>query len=140
MKRAVISVGLDGIDLITVSLDAAEAPRVTDGWHLDWADVLPGLPRDKRGRDDRLIDGFPALSRAATAALVRDRLPRMPAYPALVVCRPKSARVLETAAEAIAAAGPAARLLRVPGRALPRCATWSPARRPAIRCAGPTTC
>jgi hypothetical protein len=136
-KGAVVAVGLDGIELITVSLDAAEVPRVADGWRLDWADVLPGLPRDKRGRDDRLIDGLPALSRAATAAFVRDRLPRTHAYPALIVCRPKSAQVLEAAAEAIAGAGPAARLLRVPGLGaapvrdlVARAAAWDPLRRP----------
>jgi hypothetical protein len=112
---AVIAVGLDGIDLVTVSLDDAEAPRVDDGWQRDWSGALPGFPRDKRGRDDRLIDGFPALDRAAAAALVRDHLP--PAYgdPALVVCRPAGARVLEAVAAAIAATCPAARLLRVPG-------------------------
>lgn len=134
---AVIAVGLDGMDLISVSLDGVEAPRVTDGWHLEWADVLPGFPRDKRGRDDWLIDGLPARVRAAPAALVRDRLPRTHAYPALVVCRPKGARVLEAAAEAIAAATPAARLLRVPGLgAFPvrdlvaRAAARDPLRRP----------
>ena len=134
---AVIAVGLDGIDLITVSLDAAEAPRVADGWHLDWADMLPGFPGDKRGRDDWLIDGLPARSRVAPGALVRDRLPRTHTYPALVVCRPKSARVLEAAVEAIAAADPAARLLRVPGLGaspvrdlVARAAARDPLRRP----------
>lgn len=136
-EGAVIAVGLDGIDLITVSLNAMEAPRVAAGWHLDWADVLPGLPRDRRGRDGWLFDGPPALSRAAIAAKVRDRLPRTRRDHALVVCRPMSAQVLDAAAAAIAAAGQGNRLLRVPGlgadpmRVLVDCAAaWDPLRRP----------
>jgi hypothetical protein len=114
-EAAVITVGLDGIGLVAVSLDAADSPRADDGWRLKWADVLPGLPKDKRFRDERLIEGVPGLDRAAAAALVRDRLPAHGA-PALVVCRPAGARVLETVAEAIAvAARPAARLLPVSG-------------------------
>jgi hypothetical protein len=82
---------------------------------LKWTDVLPGLPKDRRVRDERLIEGVPGLDRAAATALVRDRLPPHGA-PALVVCRPAGARVLETVAEAIAAATrPSARLLPVPG-------------------------
>jgi hypothetical protein len=88
---------------------------VDDGWHLSWADVLPGLPGDKRGRDDRLIDGVLGLDHAATASLVRDRLPPGDGDHMLVVCRPAGARVLEAVAGAIADARPAARLLRVPG-------------------------
>ena len=114
-EAAVIAVGLDGIDLTTVSLDAVEAPRLVDGWHLHWADVLPRLPGDKRGRDERLIDGVPGLDRAAAAALVLDRLPPAHGDLTLVVCRPAGAQVLEAAAEAIADAHRGARLLRVPG-------------------------
>ena len=121
-EGAVIAVGLDGIGLVIISLDAVDAPQVDDGWHLDWADMLPGLPADERGREERLFDGVPGLDGAAVAALVRDHLPlahgdHMPAVGdhMLVVCRPAGARVLAAAAETIADARPAARVLRVPG-------------------------
>jgi len=112
---AIIAVGLDGISLVTVSLDAVDAPRADDGWHVDWADVLPGLPGHKRGRDAWLIDGAPGLDRASAEALVRAHLPPAHGDHTLVICRPEGARVLEAAAETIADARPAARLLRVPG-------------------------